>query len=137
MEQNLMSDATPVAVKAPPTVRIASIDLIRGAVMILMAIDHVRVFSGVPAGGPTPGVFFTRWITHFCAPAFIFLAGTSVFFYGRKHVDVSRFLLIRGAWLIFLELTFLRVAWTFNFDFRHYEMAGVIWVIGCCLIFMS
>jgi uncharacterized membrane protein len=137
MEQNLMSDATPVAVNAPPTVRIASIDLIRGAVMILMAIDHVRVFSGVPAGGPTPGVFFTRWITHFCAPAFIFLAGTSVFFYGRKHVDVSRFLLIRGAWLIFLELTFLRVAWTFNFDFRHYEMAGVIWVIGCCFILMA
>src|ERR1700727_2319392 len=137
MEQNPMSDATPVAVNAPPTVRIASIDLIRGAVMILMAIDHVRVFSGVPAGGPTPGVFFTRWITHFCAPAFIFLAGTSVFFYGRKHVDVSRFLLIRGAWLIFLELTFLRVAWTFIFDFRHYEMAGVIWVIGCCMILMA
>lgn len=59
--------------------RVASIDLIRGAGMILMAIDHVRVFSGLPAGGPTPGIFFTRWITHFCAPAFIFLAGTSCF----------------------------------------------------------
>ncbi len=69
--------------------RVASVDLIRGAVMILMAIDHVRVYSGVPAGGPTPGVFFTRWITHFCAPAFIFLAGTSIFFYGRKHSGVS------------------------------------------------
>ena len=105
--------------------------------MILMAIDHVRVYSGVPAGGPTPGVFFTRWITHFCAPAFIFLAGTSIFLYGRKHADVSRYLLIRGVWLIFLEFTFLRVAWTFNFDFRHYEMAGVIWVIGCCMILMA
>jgi uncharacterized membrane protein len=105
--------------------------------MILMAIDHVRVFSGVPAGGPTPGVFFTRWITHFCAPAFIFLAGTSIFFYGRKRTDTSRHLLIRGAWLILLELTFLRVAWTFNLDFRHYEMAGVIWVIGCCMILMA
>jgi uncharacterized membrane protein len=50
--------------------RIASVDLIRGAVMILMAIDHVRVYSGIPAGGPDAGVFFTRWITHFCAPAF-------------------------------------------------------------------
>jgi uncharacterized membrane protein len=60
--------------------RIAYIDLIRGAVMILMAIDHVRVYSGLPAGGPTPGIFFTRWVTHFCAPAFIFLAGTSSFF---------------------------------------------------------
>jgi uncharacterized membrane protein len=117
--------------------RIGSIDLIRGAVMILMAIDHVRVYSGVPAGGPTPGVFFTRWITHFCAPAFLFLAGTSIFFYARKHTDVSRYLLIRGIWLIFIEFTFLRVAWTFNFDFMHYEMAGVIWVIGCCMILMA
>ena len=57
--------------------RIASVDLIRGAVMVLMAIDHVRVYSGLPPGGPTPGIFFTRWITHFCAPAFIFRAGTS------------------------------------------------------------
>ncbi len=129
--------ADPVAVKTAPKARIASIDLIRGAVMILMAIDHVRVFSGIPAGGPTPGVFFTRWITHFCAPAFIFLAGTSIFFYGLKHADLSKFLLIRGIWLIFLEFTFLRVAWTFNFDFRHYEMAGVIWVIGCCMILMA
>lgn len=117
--------------------RIASIDFLRGAAMILMAIDHVRVYSGVPAGGPTPGVFFTRWITHFCAPTFIFLAGTSIFFYGRKHADVSRYLLIRGAWLILLELTYFRVAWTFNFDFMQYEMAGVIWVIGCCMILMA
>lgn len=122
---------------AAPKSRIASIDLIRGAVMILMAIDHVRVYSGVPPGGPTPAVFFTRWITHFCAPAFIFLAGTSAFFYGRKHEDLSKHLFIRGLWLIFLEFTFLRVAWTFNFDFRHYEMAGVIWVIGCCMILMA
>ena len=128
---------TPPAVETTSKSRIGSIDLIRGAVMILMAIDHVRVYSGIPAGGPTPGVFFTRWMTHFCAPAFIFLAGTSIFLYGRKHSDVSRYLLIRGAWLIFLEFTFLRVAWTFNFDFRHYEMAGVIWVIGACMILMA
>jgi uncharacterized membrane protein len=125
-------------IAAPSSIsRIQSIDLIRGAVMILMAIDHVRVFSGLPAGGPTPGIFFTRWITHSCAPAFIFLAGTSIFFYARRHNDVSRFLLVRGAWLVFLELTVLRVAWTFNFDFRHYEMAGVIWVIGWCMILMA
>jgi uncharacterized membrane protein len=129
--------SAPLAVPAAAKSRVASIDLTRGAVMIVMAIDHVRVFSGVPAGGPTAGVFFTRWITHFCAPAFIFLAGTSIFLYARKHADVSRYLLIRGAWLIFLELTFLRLAWTFNFDFMHYEMAGVIWVIGCCMILMA
>ncbi len=119
------------------TSRIHSIDLIRGAVMILMAIDHVRVFAGIPAGGPSLGIFFTRWITHFCAPAFLFLAGTSAFFYGRRHDDLPRFLLLRGAWLVFLELTFLRVAWTFNFDFLHYEMAGVIWAIGWCMILMA
>ena len=122
---------------AAPNSRIASIDLIRGAVMILMAIDHVRVYSGLPAGGPSPAIFFTRWITHFCAPAFFFLAGTSAFFYGRKHVDLSRHLLIRGVWLVFLELTFLRVAWTFNFDFAHYEMAGVIWALGWCMILLA
>ncbi|MCI0690695.1 heparan-alpha-glucosaminide N-acetyltransferase domain-containing protein [candidate division KSB1 bacterium] len=120
-----------------PSSRIAAIDLIRGAVMILMAIDHVRVYSGLPAGGPTPGIFLTRWVTHFCAPAFLFLAGTSAFFYGRKHGNLARNLLIRGAWLIFLELTFLRVAWTFNLDFAHYEMAGVIWAIGWCMILLA
>jgi uncharacterized membrane protein len=119
------------------TIRIASVDIIRGAVMALMAIDHVRVYSGVPAGGPTFDVFFTRWITHFCAPAFLFLAGTSAFLYRRTHDDLSRHLLIRGAWLIVLELTVLRVAWTFNFDFAGYEMAGVIWVIGWCMILMA
>ena len=55
-----------------PAARVRSIDLIRGAVMVLMAIDHARVFAGLPGGGPTPGIFFTRWVTHFCAPAFVF-----------------------------------------------------------------
>src|SRR5258706_3860065 len=117
--------------------RVASVDLVRGAVMILMAIDHVRVYSGIPAGGPTPGVFFTRWITHFCAPAFVFLAGTSAFLYARSHADVSRHLFIRGLWLVFLELTFLRVAWTFNFGLLEYQMAGVLWVIGWCMVLMA
>jgi uncharacterized membrane protein len=118
----------------PATGRVVSVDLLRGAVMVLMAIDHVRVYSGLPAGGPTPGIFFTRWITHFCAPAFVFLAGTSAALYGRRHHDLARFLVVRGAWLVFLELTVLRLAWTFNFDFAHYEMAGVLWCIGWCMI---
>jgi uncharacterized membrane protein len=117
--------------------RIASIDIIRGAVMVLMAIDHVRVYSGLPAGGPTPGIFFTRWITHFCAPAFVFLAGTSAFLYGRKHQDLSRFLLTRGLWLVLLELTVIRFAWTFNLDYAHYMLAGVIWVIGWSMILLA
>jgi uncharacterized membrane protein len=122
---------------AAAAARIPSVDVIRGAVMVFMAIDHVRVYSGLPAGGPEPGIFFTRWITHFCAPAFIFLAGTSAFLYARTHTDVGRFLLTRGAWLILLELSVLRIAWTFNADFMRYNMAGVLWVIGCCMILMA
>ncbi len=130
--------STPTAA-APitPTARVASIDLIRGAVMVLMAIDHVRVYSGLPAGGPTAGIFFTRWVTHFVAPAFIFLAGTSAFCYGRKHHDLSRFLLVRGIWLVLLELTVIRICWTFNLDFANYLLAGVIWVIGWCMVLMA
>ena len=134
-ERPAATDSTPSASR-----RIASIDIIRGAVMVLMAVDHVRVYSAVPAGGPWPGVFFTRWITHFCAPAFIFLAGTSAFLYGEKVRDrgaLARFLFTRGAWLVLLELTVLRFAWTFNFDYAHYTLAGVIWVIGWCMILMA
>ena len=120
-----------------PSSRVAAIDLIRGAVMILMALDHVRAFAGVPAGGPTPAIFFTRWVTHFCAPAFIFFAGTSAFFYGRRHNDLTRFLFTRGIWLVLLELSYLRLAWTFNFDFAHYQMAGVIWVIGWSMVVLA
>jgi uncharacterized membrane protein len=108
--------------------------------MILMAIDHVRVYSGQPAGGPTPGIFFTRWITHFVAPAFVFLAGTGAYLHGRKLGDrraLSRFLLTRGLCLVLLELTVLRVAWTFNLDFAHYMLAGVIWMIGWCMVLMA
>src|SRR5580704_16546385 len=66
------------------TTRIVSIDLLRGIVMVLMAIDHVRVYSGIPAGGTDYGVFFTRWVTNFCAPAFAFLAGTGIFFFAHS-----------------------------------------------------
>jgi uncharacterized membrane protein len=117
--------------------RIASLDIIRGAVMVLMALDHVRVYSGLPAGGPTPGIFFTRWVTNFCAPAFIFFAGTSAYLYGRKYPGLARFLVTRGAWLVFLELTVIRVGWTFNLDFSHYLLAGVIWAIGWCMILLA
>jgi uncharacterized membrane protein len=120
--------------------RIGSLDIVRGIAMILMAIDHVRVYSGLPPGGPTPGIFFTRWVTHFVAPAFVFLAGTGAYLLGSKLRDtraLSRFLWTRGLWLIFLELTVIRVAWTFNFDFAHYMLAGVIWMIGWCMIILA
>jgi uncharacterized membrane protein len=122
------------------TARIGSLDMVRGVAMILMALDHVRVYSGVPAGGPTFGVFFTRWITNFVAPAFVFLAGTSAYLYGRRflsHTPLAKFLAIRGLWLIFLELTIIRIFWTFNFDFNHYLLAGVIWTIGWSMIALA
>jgi uncharacterized membrane protein len=120
--------------------RIRSIDIVRGAVMVLMALDHVRVFAGVPAGGPTPALFFTRWVTNFCAPAFFFLAGTGAYLYSQRIGDrraVARWLLTRGLWLVLLELTVLRFAWTFNFDYAHYTLAGVIWALGWCMVLMA
>jgi uncharacterized membrane protein len=105
-----------------------------------MAIDHVRVYSGLPAGGPTAGIFFTRWITHFVAPAFVFLAGTAAYLHGTKlpsRAALSKFLFMRGAWLVLLEMTVIRVFWTFNLDFAHYLLAGVIWMIGWCMMLMA
>lgn len=122
------------------TGRLRGVDLLRGLACILMAIDHVRVYSGLPAGGPTPGIFFTRWITHFVAPAFCFLAGTGAFFHGRKLGDVGalgRYLAGRGLLLVLLELTLIRVLWTFNLDFAHYLLAGVIWMLGVSMILMG
>ena len=130
--------------KAPPGAaataqRVMSLDVVRGAVMVLMAIDHVRVYSGLPAGGPTPGIFFTRWVTHFCAPAFVFLAGTGAYLAGRTRPrrELTQYLVTRGLWLVLLELTVIRVAWTFNLDFAHYDLAGVIWMLGWCLVLLA
>src|SRR6478735_3930394 len=70
--------------------RIDSLDLARGLVMVVMAIDHVRCYAGVPAGGPDPAIFFTRWVTNFCAPAFAFFAGTGAFLYGQRVHDRAK-----------------------------------------------
>ena len=95
--------------------RLRSVDIARGLIMVLMAIDHVRVFAGVPAGGATAALFVTRWLTHFCAPGFVFFAGTAAYLHGvalRDRGALSRFLAVRGLWLVLLELTFMRWAWT-------------------------
>jgi uncharacterized membrane protein len=123
-----------------PVLRMQSIDVVRGTVMLLMAIDHVRVYSGIPAGGPTLGIFLTRWVTHFCAPAFAFLAGTSAFLYGRKLAGrqaLATFLSTRGILLVLLELTVIRLAWTFNFNYRQFTLAGVIWMLGWCMVLLA
>jgi uncharacterized membrane protein len=108
--------------------------------MVLMAIDHVRVYAGVPPGGPNPAVFFTRWITNFVAPIFAFLSGTSAYMLGLRlgsRSALSRYLVTRGLILVLLELTVIRVAWTFNFDFGQYLLAGVIWMLGWCMVLLA
>ena len=121
--------------------RIDSLDLARGIVMVLMAIDHVRVYSGVGTSWPPTSVFFTRWVTHFCAPAFVFLAGTAAYLYGRSigwdRRKLSLFLLTRGALFVALELTLIKMAWTFNADYSQFILLGVIWMLGWCMIMMA
>src|SRR5881628_59062 len=113
---------------APPRVRarLDSIDLLRGIVMVIMVIDHTRDFVHGPALRYDPtdlartsaAIFMTRWITHFCAPVFVFLAGVSVYLQqmrGKSTSDLSWFLLTRGIWLLFVEVVVLHVLIWFNF----------------------
>jgi len=138
--------AEPVAESAvTKRVRIESIDVVRGFIMILMALDHVRDFFGNSGLNPTDPatttipLFFTRWITHFCAPVFFLLTGTGAYLSLRKQTkrELSRFLFTRGLWLIFLELTVTRcLGWQFNFDY-HVTMLIVLWALGWAMIILS
>lgn len=125
--------------------RIESIDIVRGVVMILMAIDHTRDFFGARGINPTDPatttvpLFFTRWITHFCAPAFCLLTGTGAFLAGRRRSknELSLFLFSRGVWLIFLELVITRgFGWQFNFDYRVTFLI-VLWSLGWSMIILA
>ena len=128
-----------------PKYRIGSIDLLRGLVMLIMAVDHIRdhVHLGHPdptdLATTTPALFLTRWITHFCAPVFFLLTGTGAYLaLGRKtKPELSRFLITRGLWLIFLELTVTRcLGWQFNFDY-HLTLLLVLWALGWSMIVLS
>jgi uncharacterized membrane protein len=132
--------------------RIQSIDILRGLVMVIMAIDHVRDFfykadlgkAADAAMDPTnmettyPALFFTRWITHFCAPIFVFLAGTSIYLMSQRKskAEISSFLIKRGFWLVFVELIIITFGWTFNPFFNLFIMQ-VIWAIGISMILMG
>jgi len=138
--------AEPIAKPVATTrTRIESVDVVRGVIMILMAIDHVRDFFGIPGinvtnpATTTVPLFFTRWITHFCAPVFFLLTGTGAYLSLRKKStsQLSRFLFTRGLWLIFLELVVVRdLGWQFNFDYRL-TLLIVLWGLGWSMIVLS
>jgi uncharacterized membrane protein len=137
---------TTPTVKRTKHARIESIDLLRGIVMIIMAIDHVRdyfhneafVYSPEDLAHTNVVLFFTRWITHYCAPVFVFLAGTSAYLYGTKRSkkQLSVFLLTRGLWLVFVELFILSLFRTFNPAFHFFNLQ-VIWSTGICMVALS
>jgi uncharacterized membrane protein len=122
--------------------RIQSIDIVRGLVMVLMVLDHVRDFvsnvGGDPAMAehPQPVLFFLRWVTHFCAPTFLFLAGTGAYFYRRKTSprQLSHFLWTRGLWLVVLEILVVRQGWTFSVSKDVGLILQVIWAIGISML---
>jgi len=125
--------------------RINSIDVLRGAIMLVMALDHVRDYFSNSQIQPldiphtTLALFFTRWITHFCAPTFIFLSGVSAYLSLSKKAskkEASGFLLKRGLWLILLELTIIGFGWQFDIGF-HTIFLQVIWVIAWSMIVLS
>ena len=123
--------------------RFPAIDLMRGIVIVLMALDHTRDFLGAssidPRNTAEPLLFMTRWITHFCAPVFAFLAGASARFAMGKYSKAwlaSRSLTLRGIWLIVLELTLVRFAWTFVFSFS-FILLQVLWALGVGMVFLS
>ncbi|MDB4976434.1 MAG: hypothetical protein JWN48_4775 [Myxococcaceae bacterium] len=121
--------------------RLSSIDIARGLVIVLMVLDHTRDFVGSSSISPTdpkqtyPLLFFTRWVTHFCAPTFIFLAGTSAYLLRQRvsGAELRRFLLSRGLWLVLLELTVVRFAWTFDLTYHGGLILQVIWAIGASM----
>ena len=126
--------------------RIYSIDVLRGAVMVIMALDHVRDFFHYTASTDSPtnlvtttvSLFFTRWITHFCAPTFVFLAGISAFLMGQKKTNrqLAAFLIKRGFWLILVEILIVTLAWTYN-PFYNLIILQVIWAIGLSMIILG
>lgn len=131
-----------VAVEARERSRIASVDILRGLIMAIMALDHTRDFFTSTGFNPRdltePALFLTRWVTHICAPTFILLAGLSAFLYGRGKDTgaLSRFLLIRGLWLILIDFTLIKFGWRFEFDLFRMT-GGIIFAIGLSMIALA
>lgn len=143
---SMSAPALAIPLSATRSKRIESIDLLRGIVMIIMALDHVRdyfhgsayIYDPTDLSKTSVAIFFTRWITHFCAPVFMLLAGVSACLYGAKkgRKELSFFLFTRGIWLILAELFIVTLEWTFN---PHYAafILQVIWAFGISMLALS
>jgi uncharacterized membrane protein len=133
------------AIPTPPRRRLDHVDLLRGLVMVIMVLDHVRAFFTSAHFDPTDltrtdlALFGTRWITHFCAPVFVFLAGASAWIAGTRRTpgELSRFLLSRGLWLVFLEFTVITFGWYFTTELAIGFVAQVIWAIGASMVVLA
>jgi uncharacterized membrane protein len=133
-----------MATTASPRQRLEPVDLLRGVIIVIMALDHTRDYFGVIGADPTnldtttPGLFFTRWVTHFCAPVFFLLTGTGAFLALRRRTpaDLSRFLFTRGLWLLFVEAVILRTLMQFNVDY-HVTILTVLWALGWAMIALA
>jgi uncharacterized membrane protein len=157
MESAALVERTHAAVPTATPVRgrrsrLDSVDMVRGLVMVIMALDHTRDYlqntysiNPVDLSTTNPALFLTRWITHYCAPTFVFLAGTGAFLAGRRGMTrggLSWFLFSRGVWLVFLEVVVVRLCWEFAFNYRQsdgtWEIgAGVLWAIGWSMVALS
>src|SRR5436190_3831046 len=128
---------------AAPGARLESIDLLRGIVMVVMALDHARDFFGTSGWDPgfasaDAATFATRWVTHFCAPVFVFLAGTGAYLSlgrGKSRPELARFLLTRGAWLALLDVAVVSCSWFFRIGEPF--VSDVIWAIGWSMIALA
>lgn len=130
---------------APGHLRLSAVDHLRGLVMVLMVLDHAREFfmsygiDPTDLSKTTPMLFFTRWVTHFCAPVFVFLAGTGAFLAqarGKSRGELAVFLATRGLWLMVLEVTLVKLGWFFRLDYS-FVLIQVIWTIGSAMIVMA
>ena len=125
----------------PRSARNEAIDALRGAVMVVMALDHTRMFLGTSVDLRTapPALYFTRWVTHFCAPVFVLLAGVAAYLHGRRLRStraLSAFLFTRGLWLAVLEVTVVRVAWILYIG-PEILVLQVIWAIGASMVVLA
>ncbi len=137
--------AGPTSVPGTGHRRLDHVDLLRGLVMVIMVLDHVRAYLTEARFDPTDmartdaAIFATRWVTHFCAPIFIFLAGASAWIAGTRRTrgQLARFLVTRGLWLVLLELTLITFAWYYSTEMRLGLVAQVIWVIGASMVVLA